>query len=211
MEESNIFSFEKSVKLPEKNLCSILEWKGNLISAHIYPFDDNKGVYITTKSESKRLWNERCYSLCIWKDNLVCGGYKVISIWNSNEELIMELKGNIGYINCVIEWNEYLVSGSNDNTIRIWNLNGNCERILNGHTDEVYCLLIWNNHLVSGSFDKTIRIWNLNGDCLMILNGHSNGILSLLIFNNNLISGFYDTIFKFNFWPQYLKTFVFKE
>ena len=57
--------------------------------------------------------------LTIWNGNLVCGEIKVIWIWNSNRECIMELKGHTNFISCLVEWNEFLVSGSEYETIRI--------------------------------------------------------------------------------------------
>ena len=73
-----------------------------------------------TENEPKQLWKGQCYSLTIWNGNLVCGGDKVISIWNSNRECIMKLKGHTRGIWSLVVWNEFLVSGSTDDTIRIW-------------------------------------------------------------------------------------------
>lgn len=185
-EKKDIFTFENTIKLPKEGVWRLLEWKGKLVSAH------GGGVYLTKENESKELWNKGCYCVTIWNGNLVCGGYGVISIWNSEEKCIMELKEHIGWINSLVEWNELLVSGSEDKTIKLWDRSGKCIKTLKGHTFTVYCLLIWNNNLISGSYDKTIIIWNLNGDILMKLNEHTDRINSLVLFNNNLVSGSYD-------------------
>ena len=99
-----------------------MEWEGNIITGHY------GGVFITTENESKEIFKEICASLTIWNGNIVCGGFKVISIFHSNMECIMELNGHTGGIQCLVVWNELLVSGE-DNTIRHWDRNGNCQRI----------------------------------------------------------------------------------
>ena len=60
--------------------------------------------------------------------------------------------------------NKYVVSGSEDKTIRIWNLlEKRQETVLQGHTSPVLTVAVTsdNKYIVSGSLDKTIRIWNL--------------------------------------------------
>ena len=55
--------------------------------------------------------------------------------------------------------NKYIVSGSNDDTIRIWNLLKKSQKtVLKGHTGWVTSD---NKYIISGSKDNTIRIWNL--------------------------------------------------
>ena len=59
---------------------------------------------------------------------------------------------------------KYIVSGSNDNTIKIWNFETKAEiRTLTGHRDTIRSVAISSDSssIVSASFDSTIRIWNL--------------------------------------------------
>ena len=56
--------------------------------------------------------------------------------------------------------NKYIVSGSEDNTIRIWNLlNKTVEGVLEGHTGEVISVVLTNdNKYIVSAGDNTIRI-----------------------------------------------------
>ena len=72
--------------------------------------------------------------------------------------------------------NKYVVSGSEDKTIRIWNLlkKKAKEIVLQGHTSAIHSIVVTSDkkYIISGSgshfykfCDKTIRIWNfLNKD-----------------------------------------------
>ncbi|MFP4123052.1 MAG: WD40 repeat domain-containing protein, partial [Coleofasciculus sp.] len=56
---------------------------------------------------------------------------------------------------------EYLISGSEDKTIKIWHLHrGELMQTLEDHTAPVYALDIGaDGFLASGSEDKTINLW----------------------------------------------------
>ena len=56
-------------------------------------------------------------------------------------ECIKTLEGHTGYVYGVSfsPNNQYVVSGSGDNTVRIWNVeSGDCIKTLEGHTDKVW-------------------------------------------------------------------------
>ena len=60
--------------------------------------------------------------------------------------------------------NKYLISGSDDKTVRIWNLfDKKQEAILHGHMGSVTWIGVINNDndIISYSSDKTFRIWNI--------------------------------------------------
>ena len=80
-----------------------------------------------------------------------------------NGELVRVIKGHTDWVECVCVTsdNKYVVSGSNDSTIRITRLdNGVLVRGIKGYADFVasVCVTSDNKYLVSGSNDKTIRI-----------------------------------------------------
>ncbi|NEO89455.1 MAG: protein kinase [Moorea sp. SIO3G5] len=96
----------------------------------------------------------------------------------------------------------YLVSGSNDHTVKIWNLpKGELVRTLNGHDGNVYSVAITpdGENIASGGDDNTIKIWNLKrGQLKKNLTGHQGFISSVAISSDGktLVSGSYDQTIK---------------
>ena len=76
------------------------------------------------------------------------------------------MKGHTNYVRtvAVTRDNKYIISGSEDKTIRIWNLlEKRQETVLQGHLNGVDSVAVTsdNKYIVSGSFDNTIRIRKL--------------------------------------------------
>ncbi len=95
----------------------------------------------------------------------------------------------------------YLISGSDDQTIRIWTyLDGHLLRTLPNQS--IVCSLIGlsNNRFASGSNDNLIRIWTIDlvdDDPLHILNGHLDHVICMVKINDHkLASGSQDTSIK---------------
>jgi WD40 repeat protein len=70
----------------------------------------------------------------------------------------------------------YILSGSDDQTIKKWNPNTEeCISTFTGHTDSVYGLEVMPVHgiaheiVISCSWDSTIKIWTDKGECLKTL------------------------------------------
>ena len=61
--------------------------------------------------------------------------------------------------------NKFVVSGSDDMTVRIWSLTNRRtkEDVLEGHNDKVKCVAITsdNKRALSGSADKSTIIWSM--------------------------------------------------
>ncbi|MGK7918790.1 MAG: trypsin-like peptidase domain-containing protein, partial [Trichodesmium sp.] len=109
----------------------------------------------------------------------------MISVWDNNAEIIATWKAHSESVNsiAVTPDQQFVISGSDDRTIKIWQLPKNKSitditlvRTLTGHTDVVDGIAIAPNGqiLASGSWDGTIKIWNLSsGELLQTLAGHS--------------------------------------
>src|SRR3990167_8890138 len=106
--------------------------------------------------------------------------------WNKPQELI----GHRGEVNSVAIWENKIVSGSSDETVRVWE-NGQCLQELIGHEGDVLSVAIWDNKIVSGSSNETVRVWE-NGQCLQELKGHKGDVRSVAVWGNKIVSGSHD-------------------
>ena len=85
----------------------------------------------------------------------------------------------------------YLVSGSDDHTVRIWNVEeGRCQAILRGHQRPVWSV-DWSGDgsvIASGSGDRRIKLWDTqSGECLKTLAGHQSRIWSVSFSRDNQV------------------------
>ncbi|OMJ76041.1 hypothetical protein SteCoe_24675 [Stentor coeruleus] len=91
--------------------------------------------------------------------------------------------------------NQYIISGSIDNTVRLWNLyEKRLENIFKGHTGSISQVAVTsdNQYIISASNDRTISVWNLfylNNHT--VFKGHTDHVSALKITNDDLyvISG----------------------
>eukprot|EP00941_MAST-03F_sp_MAST-3F-sp1_P000916 g916.t1 len=88
--------------------------------------------------------------------------------------------GHSSSVNCVAHLGDYILSGSNDKTVRCWNLfTSACTSIMTGHTGSVTSVA-WHPSgrlALSASTDTSLRLWNVNsGDCLVKMNEHKGVI-----------------------------------
>jgi WD40 repeat protein len=118
--------------------------------------------------------------------------------------LIRIFKGHTDLIDSVaISPNgKYIVSGSDDETIKLWDLNtGRLVRSFEGHTDEVWSVAITPNgkYIVSGSRDNTIKLWDINtGKLIRSFKGHVEPVQVVVITQNGkyIVSGSDDKTIK---------------
>jgi WD40 repeat protein len=115
--------------------------------------------------------------------------------------------GHTGKVKCVAisHSGQWIVSGSEDKTLRLWDLDGNCFAVFKGHTATVWSVAFSpdDSWIVSGSADNTIRRWQIdlkttrfqsiaNGKQIgQAFVGHDDWIRSVLISpdGNLIISG----------------------
>jgi WD40 repeat protein len=135
-----------------------------------------------------------------------CSADCFIKIWQITREFTLEFQREMRHdrnVKCLMYLPEssYLISGSDDLTIRIWAyLNGQLLRTLTNQSR--VCSLIWlrNNQFASGSCDDMIKIWTIEDaieNPLQILDGHSNHVLCMVKMNDQkLTSGSQDRSIK---------------
>ena len=118
------------------------------------------------------------------------------------------LQGHTSYIYsvAVTSDNKYILSGSDDGTIRIWNLIEKRQAgVLEGHWSKVTTVAITTDYkyIISGSSDRSIIVWNfINKRQEFPLQGHLEGVTSVAVTSDNkyIISGSEDkTIRIWNF------------
>jgi len=102
------------------------------------------------------------------------------------------LSSHSGDIFCLTRYNNLLVSGSDDETIKLWNEKDKCISTFNANRS-VSCLTIFNDMIISGESGGVIEYWNSStGKCIKSIKGHNNNglyIFSLIVINNLLYSG----------------------
>ena len=109
-------------------------------------------------------------------------------------------KGHTSWINSIAisPDGKYIVSGSDDETIKIWDIKtAECLNTLLGHSETVSSVTISpdGKYIVSGSIDKTIKIWDIKtAECLNTLEGHSSYVESVTISPDGkyIVSGSHD-------------------
>lgn len=134
----------------------------------------------------------------------------LIKVWEMTLPLItlnmqrqMMHNNNNQSVRCLIYSSDFIISGSDDETIKLWNyLNGDLLQTLPSLSRVFSLILLDNNEFASGSSDDLIRIWSdvfqipIN-EIPRILQGHGNYVLCMTKINNEaLISGSQDRTVK---------------
>jgi WD40 repeat protein len=97
-------------------------------------------------------------------DFVICASDNIINIFMINgrkSNLIKKIEAHDYSITSLIKTDKYIISASNDETIKLWSLD-NFELVYTfNHNDDVLCLNYYNNYLISGDFEGTVKIWDL--------------------------------------------------
>ena len=100
---------------------------------------------------------------------------------------VRRLTGHQGWVTSVAVTPDgrYVVSGSDDSTVRVWDWqNGKEARRLTGHSNRVLSVAVTpdGRYVVSGSADSTVRVWDWqNGKEVWRLTGHQSGVTSVAV------------------------------
>ncbi len=145
---------------------------------------------------------------------LITGSYRKIKVWEISStqnqknfpdtQPIYTLMGHSHIVNSLAMSADakFLISGSQDQTIRVWNLaTGELIHILKGHQDSVNAVVLSPDEqiIASASADKTIKLWHLqSGELLGTFTGHTNAVTTLSFTNSGemLVSGSLDKTIK---------------
>jgi WD40 repeat protein len=93
---------------------------------------------------------------------------------------------------CFDPTNEYVATGSFDNTACVWHaINGICRNVLIGHSGPVtgMAFLSFGPFLITSSADRTARVWHiLTGEQLFNLSSHSNAIVCVSLNSAGMVA-----------------------
>ncbi|KAL5013002.1 hypothetical protein ScPMuIL_011553 [Solemya velum] len=105
------------------------------------------------------------------------------------------LYGHTSTVRCMHLYNNKVVSGSRDATLRVWDIDtGQCLHVLMGHVAAVRCVQYDGRRVVSGAYDYMVKVWDPESEsCLHTLQGHTNRVYSLQFDGNHIVSGSLDT------------------
>ena len=146
------------------------------------------------------------YCLIYTKQDKICscGDNENICVYNYNEYMkgyIFEgiLKGhkNIVYTLSLMTYENEILSGSEDRTIRQWDLNTyTCLKTIEGHTDAVLKVISApDGKIISGSNDNTVKIWDLINLKEQTLKDHKMGVNHILLIKQEyLLTGSLDKL-----------------
>ena len=116
-----------------------------------------------------------------------------LRVWNkAMGRCDQALQGHTDGVLCLASWEQYLVSGSNDHTIRVWDRGGArgswpCLGTVSSHTGMVRSVIVWNGRVISGSDDKKIMVHSIaSRQHEFTLDAHNGGVFALAVSGEKL-------------------------
>lgn len=174
------------IRLP-KEVTSLVEWRGVVVSG-------GRGELLRTWNAEGTLQSQWYADkipsvLRVWGDYLSCGSYTGdIIVWKDASKKVLLLQGHEGHITCLVTCNEFLFSGSRDNTVRKWSSDGNCVGTVQ-QPSWISCMMVQSEELYVVSFGQTVRKYNVtneqslheyfrHGDCISCIVGWAGAIFT---------------------------------
>ena len=118
----------------------------------------------------------------------------------ANPFFLRTLSGHTSSVRAIAAYQDTLVSGSYDNTVRVWKIStGESIWQLRGHIQKVYSVVLDHkrNRCISGSMDNSVRIWDLEtGQCKYALEGHTSLVGLLDLKDDRLVSAAADSTLR---------------
>ncbi|KAK9454754.1 WD40-repeat-containing domain protein [Dipodascopsis uninucleata] len=181
----------------------------HLASIYAVQFD-NKYLFSASKDSTIKMWDFHrgtiidtfrghsgsvlCLQFDTKEDLLVSGGAdgKII-LWSIGKSKILSvLNGHAGRVMDVGFNDKYIISGSQDRTIRVWDKNAPhvSLRVLEGYSGFINRIGLHNNLVVSGSGDHTVRLWNVEAEeCVTVFKDHTRGVAAVSFDGKIVASG----------------------
>ncbi len=97
-------------------------------------------------------------------ERIICASDCIINIYNYSVNkctLIKSIEAHDYSITSLIKTDKYIISASNDETIKLWSLDNFDMVYTFNHNDDVLCINYNDNYLVSGDFQGVVKVWNL--------------------------------------------------
>jgi len=100
---------------------------------------------------------------------------------SSNQTNLHTLKGHIKRINAIEVRGDFIISASDDRTIRVWNWQtGEHIHMFTGHRGSIRSFVVSGDFVISASDDKTVRVSNwVTGEWVRTLKGHAQKVSEL--------------------------------
>ncbi|KAI3656330.1 hypothetical protein MP638_001374 [Amoeboaphelidium occidentale] len=176
----------------------------------IYAFGKNEGLFVKnlTKNSIQRLEIKSFYAdaIMVVGDFLFSGNNDTsISKFDAkNLEIITTIKAHSGPVTVLGQFENQLISGSEDNSIRTWNIDSmnlvlDLKRDLSrlGHLGSVTSIYVEGDILFSGSTDTTVKRWDLStGRVTFTYTGHAMKVTRVYVNNGTLFTAGEDEIIQ---------------
>ena len=122
--------------------------------------------------------------------------FSLNNLFSQEIEMILPI-GHQDRINCLIFSNDgkYVLTGSNDNTIKLWDVNAAKElKTYIGHKDWITSITFLNDgeYFLSASNDNTVCLWNINQETPLKVFKMNSTVSTLIITKIGFITGMYD-------------------
>jgi WD40 repeat protein len=134
-------------------------------------------------------------AIAAWKYYVMSAGEDLrINVWDASVngiEPVVVLLNHTRAINCLAVYDEYLYSGSSDDTVKQWNLTQfTLNKIYEGHRDTIVSVTVDQSFVYASGFLRDIYQWNASSSVLAgRFEGHSDDVDSLKLSSNLLFSG----------------------
>ena len=120
------------------------------------------------------------------------------------------IQGHDAAVECVVTWEQYLVTGSDDHTIKIWQVGGTgswlCLGTITVHNDEVWAMVVWQGRAISGSKDDKVCVSSIvSRELETTLDGHTDPVSALVVYRGKLLSTGWDNtirVWALDTWEQ---------